>query len=140
MEKTDYNEKNWLGAAERLLMMRLTGAQKRLDYPTEKLRMANGCEVERYIIPDEDRKKVLDDLYPFLEAPSLDDEMIDIHTNKSFKVRDYVVVREGDGNFLVTPYYAEAGGTVLDWMNPNSEGSCESSKDNPVMGIGTIRR
>ena len=140
MEKIDYNEKNWLGAAERLLMMRLTGAQERLDYPTEKLRMANGCEVERYIIPDEDKQKVLDMLYPFAGQPALDDELLDIHTNKIFKVREYIVTREGDGNFLVSPYYAEKGGTVLDWMTPNSEGSCEKLKDNPVIGIGTIRR
>ena len=48
--------------------------------------------------------------------------MIDIHAGKTFKVRDYIVTREGDGNFLVSPYYAEAGGTVLDWMVPAHNG------------------
>ena len=69
---------------------------------------------------------------------NMDDERIDIHTDNSFKVRDYIVTRKGDGNFLVSPYYAEAGGTVLDWISPNSEDSCEKTKDNPV--IGTISR
>ena len=48
--------------------------------------------------------------------PSLDTVLLDIHTNSSFKVRDYLVIREGDLNFLAAPRYAEAGGTVLDWV------------------------
>ena len=82
--------------------------------------MANGCEVEKYIIPDDDKEKVLDALYPFFDTPSLDADMLDLHTQKTFKVRDFIVTREGNGNFLVTPYYAEAGGTVLDWITPGS--------------------
>ena len=82
----------------------------------ELMEMANGCVVERYIIPDEDKQKVLDTLFPFFEKPSLDDERLDIHCHKKFKVRDFMVTHEGDGNFIVSPYYAEAGGTVLDWV------------------------
>ena len=118
MEGNDYNKANSLGAAEREMLLMITGAQERLDYPTEPLEMANGCEVEKYIIPNEDRQKVLDALYPFTEVPSLDTVLLDLHTSKTFKVRDYIVTRQGDGNFLVTPYYAEAGGTVLDWVPP----------------------
>ena len=114
----DFNKKNTLGLQEREMLLMITGAQERLDYPTEPLEMANGCEVEKYIIPNEDRQKVLDALYPFTEVPSLDTVLLDLHTGKTFKVRDYIVTREGDGNFLVTPYYAEAGGTVLDWVPP----------------------
>ena len=114
----DANPANTLGLTEREMMMQISGPQEPLDYPTETLEMANGCKVERYIIPDEDRQKVLDALYPFFPTPSLDADMLDIHTQRRFKVRDYIVTREGDGNFLVTPYYAEAGGTVLDWITP----------------------
>lgn len=99
-------------------MMAMFGPQERLDYPTEMLKLSNGCEVEKYIIPDEDKEKVFDALYPFIGRTSLEHTLIDIHTSKTFKVRDYIVIREGDGNFLVSPYYAEKGGTVLDWMNP----------------------
>ena len=122
MAKYDCNKKNSLGLQERMLLLRITGPQERLDYPTEMLKMANGCEVERYIIPESDRQKVFDALYPFIGRPSLEDTLIDIHTSKTFKVRDYIVTREGDGNFLVSPYYAEKGGTVLDWMNPAHNG------------------
>ena len=119
MEGNDYNKENSLGADEREMLLMITGAQARLGYPTETLKMANGCEVEKYVIPDEDKQKVLDMLYPFAGQPALDDELLDIHTNKTFKVRDFIVTREGDGNFLVSPYYAEAGGTVLDWVHPS---------------------
>ena len=49
MEGNDYNKANSLGAAEREMLLMITGAQERLDYPTEPLEMANGCEVEKYI-------------------------------------------------------------------------------------------
>ena len=53
---------------------------------------------------------------------------------RTFKVRDYIVTREGSGNFLVTPFYAEAGGTVLDWVKPEREDA-----DSLIISIGTIR-
>ena len=112
----DINPDNKLGREEREILMKVFGPQEPLDYPTELMEMANGCVVERYIIPDEDKQKVLDTLFPFFEKPSLDDESLDIHCHKKFKVRDFMVTHEGDGNFIVSPYYAEAGGTVLDWV------------------------
>ncbi|MBQ7471226.1 MAG: hypothetical protein IJS97_02210 [Prevotella sp.] len=135
----DFNPSNSLGVQEREMMMQLFGPQDRLDYPTEILKMANGCEVEKYIIPDEDKEKVLDALYPFFDTPSLDADMLDLHTQRTFKVRDYIVTREGNGNFLVTPYYAEAGGTVLDWVTPDNDGSCKNLKGSPIISVGIVR-
>ena len=132
--ESDYNPANSLGAPERRMLMSISGPQDRLEYPTEILKMANGCEVEKYIIPEADRQKVLDILYPFFEIPSLEEKRVDVHTGKSFKIRDFIVTREGNGNFLVSPYYAEAGGTVLDWVIPNKDG------DGTLLCIGTIRR
>ncbi len=139
MAKYDCNKKNGLGLQERMLLLRITGPQERLGYQTETLKMSNGCEVERYIIPEEDKQKVLDMLYPFAGQPSLDDELLDIHTDKNFKVRDYIVTREGDGNFLVSPYYAEKGGTVLDWIRLKDVDN-NIDKDGLIIGIGTILR
>lgn len=131
----DYNPSNTLGLQEREMLMQISGPQERLDYPTETLRMSNGCEVERYIIPEEDKQQVLDALYPFNDQPGLDDERLDIHTSRLFKVRDYLVTREGNGNFLVTPFYAEAGGTVLDWIMPD-----KAAEGGIVLCIGMVRR
>ena len=131
----DYNSSNTLGLQEREMLIQLFGPQDRLDYPTEILKMANGCEVEKYIIPDEDKKKMLDALYPFFDTPSLDADMLDLHTQRTFKVRDFIVTREGNGNFIVSPYYAEAGGTVLDWVIPE-----KANGNSTILSIGTIRR
>ena len=42
--------------------------------------------------------------------------MIDIHEDKTFKVRDFRVTREDGMNLLVSPYYPNSGGTVIDWV------------------------
>ena len=136
----DCNPSNTLGLQERKMLMMITGPQERLDYPTEPLKMSNGCEVERYVIPEEDKQKTLDSLYPFFDVPPLDAVMLDLHTQRTFKVRDYIVTREGNGNFLVTPYYAEKGGTVLDWMTPDNDGSGRDLKESPFISVGTVRK
>ena len=48
--------------------------------------------------------------------PSLDPVLLDIHTSKTVKVRDYLAIRESDLNFLAAHRYTEAGCTVLDWV------------------------
>ena len=50
--ESDYNPANSLGAPERRMLTSISGPQERLEYPTEILKMANGCEVEKYIIPE----------------------------------------------------------------------------------------
>jgi len=72
--------------------------------------------VRVYDIPDDQKQAVLEKLYPFLPVPSLDDVMEDIHAEKKFKVREFLVVREGEMNVLASPYYLENGGTVIDWV------------------------
>ena len=79
----DFNSASNLGRQEREVLM-ITGPQKKLDYPTEKMKMSNGCKVERYIIPEKGKQKVLDLLYPFTDKPSLDDGQLDFHTNRKF--------------------------------------------------------
>ena len=134
----DINEANYLGLGERKLLMKLTGPQEPLAYPTEDLEMSNGCVVKKYVIPDSDKEKVLAALYPFAPCPNLDEVRLDIHTEKRFTVRDFMVTREGDLNVLVTPYYAEAGGTVLDWMG------CPDDKveddDDVIISVQTISK
>lgn len=79
----------------------------------------SGIRVEEYIIPDKKKAEVLEALYIFTPIPSLDEEKYDLHTGKKFKVREFRVTREGGHNFLVSPYYEEGGGTVIDWIDPD---------------------
>ncbi len=87
----------------------------RLPFPTKAINI-HGMEVEEYVIPDEKKEIVLRALYPFHPVPSLDEERIDLHSGKSFKVREFRVTREGGYNCLVSPFYEEGGGTVIDWI------------------------
>ena len=97
----------------------LSGEQARLPFPTKKL-MFHGVEIEEYIIPDEKKAEVLEKMYLGEPVPSLDEMKFDLHSGKLFKVRDYRVTREDGHNWLVSPYYEEGGGTVIDWLPPDA--------------------
>jgi hypothetical protein len=73
--------------------------------------------VEAYEIPDKQKAAVLKKFYPFRPLPGLEDMMEDIHAEKTFKVKDFMVTREGRMNVLASPYYLEQGGTVIDWIH-----------------------
>ncbi len=92
----------------------------RLPFPTRTMCVGGGM-IEVYVIPDEKKAEVLEELYPFIPVPSLNEEMYDVHADKNFKVKDFCVTREGGMNFLVSPYYFESGGTVIDWIPVDSK-------------------
>lgn len=94
--------------------------ETRLPFPIRKLEIPSG-PIEVYIIPDEKKAAVLKALFPFTPVPSLNEEMIDIHADKKFRVKDFMVTREGGMNMLVSPYYFESGGSVIDCIPADSE-------------------
>jgi len=94
--------------------------EERLPYSTQRMYFPDGTWVEEFIIPDEDREIVLEQLYPFAPIPKLTDEMYDIHADKTFLVKEFRVTWERGMNFLVSPYYPDSGGTVIDWMDQDS--------------------
>ena len=85
-----------------------------LPFPIKIVPSASG-PVRIYEIPDDQKEAVLAQLYIFRPLPSLDDVMEDIHAEKEFRVREFLVAREGEMNVLASPFYLEAGGTVIDW-------------------------
>ena len=90
---------------------------EKLPYQTRPMYFPNGASVEEFIIPDEDRELVLQQIYPFSPIPKLTDVMYDIHAEKTFMVKDFRVTWEHGMNYLVSPYYPESGGTVIDWWD-----------------------
>lgn len=94
--------------------------EERLPYPTRPMYFPNGISVEEFIIPDEDKEIVLKQLYPFSPIPKLTDEVEDLHSGKKFLIKDFRVTWEHGMNYLVSPYYPESGGTVIDWMDESS--------------------
>ena len=94
-----------------------TPLDEKLPYKTKPMYFPNGASVEEFIIPDEDRELVLQQIYPFSPIPKLTDVMYDIHAEKTFVVKDFRVTWEHGMNYLVSPYYPESGGTVIDWWD-----------------------
>ena len=107
------------------MILTACGSMARLEYPTILVELSNGKVIEIYDIPEADKEKIFRQLYVFENLPSLDEIRLDIHSCKEFYIRDFLVTREGEGNFLVSPYYPESGGTVLDWID-------STNKDNGV--------
>ncbi len=95
--------------------MRPMSGNSRLPFPTKPL-IINGFTVEEYIIPEEKKEEVLKALYPFIPVPPLNEKRMDLHSGKKFRIREFRVTREGSMNCLVSPYYEEGGGTVIDWV------------------------
>ncbi len=94
--------------------------EERLPYPTQPMYFPDGTWVDEFIIPEEDKEIVLEQLYPFSPIPKLTDVMYDLHADKTFVVGEFRVTWEHGMNYLVSPYYPESGGTVIDWMDENS--------------------
>ena len=92
----------------------------KLPYPTRPLKVQGGT-VEEYVIPDDKKAEVLEQLYIFEPVPALDEERFDLHEGKKFRVGDFRVTWEDGQNFLVSPYYPSSGGSVIDWMPADFE-------------------
>jgi len=88
---------------------------ERLPFPLRTVQTKLG-PIDVYEIPNNQKAAILKKLYPFRPLPRLEDVMQDIHAEKIFKVKDFMVTREGRMNVLASPYYLEHGGTVIDWI------------------------
>lgn len=86
-----------------------------LPFPLRTVETALG-PVEVYEIPEDQKGPVLEKLCPFHPIPKLEALMEDIHAEKTFRVKEFMVTREGGMNVLASPYYLESGGTVIDWI------------------------
>ncbi len=91
--------------------------EKKLPFPLVKVWNENENRFcQEYEIPNEKKKDVLVKLYPFVGCPDLNAELFDIHAGKKFIAIEYKVIRENELNYLVSPYFYESGGTVIDWV------------------------
>lgn len=103
--------------------------EEKLPYPTRPMYFPDGTSVEEFIIPEEDREIVLEQLYPFTPIPKLTDVLYDLHADKTFTVREFRVTWEHGMNYLVSPYYPESGGTVIDWVEEDAWADDEFDED-----------
>jgi len=94
---------------------KIISLDQKLPFPLRRA-LATWGPVEVYEIPEKEKSAVLKKLYPFRSIPALEDVMEDIHAEKTFRIKDFMVTREGTMNVLASPYYLESGGTVIDWF------------------------
>ncbi len=97
-----------------------------LPFKLKTIDGAGGKSIECYEIPDNEKGKVLEKLYPFTDIPDLNACLYDLHQDALFTVKEFMVVRTDGKNYLVSPYYPQTGGTVLDWLDAKckDEGDC----------------
>lgn len=86
-----------------------------LPFPLHPLKMAYGPDAQEYAIPQDEKGEILKELYPFFPCPKMTEERFDIHEQKKFFVKDFRVIRERNRNMLVSPYYPNSGGMLVDW-------------------------
>lgn len=108
------------GEEERQMMAAVMPKAGRLEYETEKKSIdGTGYHFEQYIVPTEKKEAIIRELWLFSDADKLDmDGMyLDLHTGKTFKLREAIITRENGRNFVMSPYYSEGGGTLLDFAS-----------------------
>ncbi len=101
---------------EKEILCQLLPESDALPYPLHSLAMSRGPSTREYELPEEKREEIFRSLYPFTPSLSLKDRVYDLHQGETFQVKEYRVIRERNRNLLVSPFYPQTGGTVLDWL------------------------
>ena len=103
---------------EKAICLAITGRRPELPYPLKDVECADGTMQRVYDIPAGDKARVLADINPLVDGPGIDDVMFDLHERKTFRVRDFIVIRWGEGNLIASPYFPRSGGMFVDWIPP----------------------
>jgi len=111
---------------EKMLLLSIIPEQPKLPYDLEDWIGRDGVTYQKYVIPDDKRQEVLDNTFPFMPVPKINETMIDLHTEKDFIVKDYAIIRYANRNIVVSPYFNEKGGMSVDWIrNMNSNNAMQ---------------
>ena len=114
----DNGMRHEMSLQEKVICLMLTGRQPELPYPLKDVECADGTVQKVYDIPDANKAKVLADLFPLADGPGIDDVLFNLHERKTFKVRDFLVIRWGEGNLVASPYFPRSGGMFVNWVTP----------------------
>ena len=134
----------WSGE-EKKLYKQLAGEMPVLGFPLEDLVLPNGQIEQVYNIPAELVFQTAVSLWPFLPEPTAETEFVDVHCDKKFKFKEAKIIRFDNRNMLVSPFYAEKGGTVLDFIDPSCMGKscidmpCKPMDNNDSIELLTTR-
>ena len=129
----DNGKKFEMSLQEKAICLAIMGRQPELPYPLKDVECADETVQRVYDIPDGDKAKMLADLYPLADAPGIDDVLFDLHERKTFRVRDFLVIRWGEGNLIASPYFPRSGGMFVDWIPPEKANASGCIVDVKVM-------
>jgi len=124
---------------EKEICMIMVGKQPKLSFPLKELVCADGTEQLVYEIPEAQKEAVYDELWSYVPKPKIDDVMYDLHEEKVFKVRDFIVIRWRGCNLIASPYFAHSGGMMIDFVElaqceepvmPETENAQQQATDN----------
>ena len=97
-----------------LLDKKLENNHRILPYPYKELTIGeNTCWV--YDIPSEDMQSVIDEINPLqgVRKISVDDLYFDGLKNQTFLMKEAMIIRFDDTNYIVSPWFAECGSSFF---------------------------
>lgn len=115
--KTGNSNQEVMSAREKEIIRTIIPESPPLAYPTQHIKMAIGPDAVEFVIPEKDKVHILRELFPFTCLPEMDDELYDLHAGMTFRAGDFKVIREDNRNYLVSPFYSQTGGMVIDWIS-----------------------
>ena len=101
---------------EKALMDSFHLPSEQFPYPLKTVESKAFGTLQVYDIPECDKGKMLKLMYPFCPLPKMNGYYLDIHQDEKFRISDFMIIRDGGKNYLVSPYYPESGGMAVDWV------------------------
>ena len=126
--------KAFKSGSEKELMDTFHLPSEQFPYPLRTVESKIFGTVTVYDIPECDKGKMLKLMYPFYPLPKMNGYYFDIHQNEKFKVSDFLIIRDGGKNYLVSPYYPESGGMAVDWLDVRRAEAFEEHELNSKYG------
>lgn len=105
----------WSGN-EKGMITTFTAKAPMLEWPLKPVRLGNGVTEDVYDIPEDKAYDELRKCWPFEDEsfPKKGGKLYDVHAKKHIVIDKCLILRYMDRNIIVSPYYPESGGTVID--------------------------
>ena len=106
--------KDYLHNPDLLLDKKLENNHRLLPYPTHDLQIGEyTCQV--YEIPQDDMQAVIDEINPLQGVEEINAEELyyDGLKNQTFLMKEAMIIRFDDTNYIVSPWFAEYGSSFF---------------------------
>lgn len=118
---------NEMSLPEKQLLSLIVKPAPPLSYPVRKMALPDGSYEVEYVVPGKDKGRILDELNPMKTHLTPNCTRFCLHQQKTFRLARCRVIRYNGRNLLVSPWYDQTGGTLLDWVAPSCAGKGEAA-------------